>query len=110
MYQVINVTHSEKVEMYQMIKKDSLIEMLIEANNNIERLTNKNLNLYYPLSPNDVFLEESENSAHNILSNVLHFLKTSQDEYFTYLDRNNEVQSTKNLIDGVEKLVKQIQK
>lgn len=39
MMQVIEMTHSEKVEMYQMVEKDKLIEMLIEANNFINRLT-----------------------------------------------------------------------
>ena len=44
MMQVIEMTHSEKVEMYQMIEKDRLIEMLIEANNVINQLTEvKNL-------------------------------------------------------------------
>jgi len=46
MMQVIEMTHSEKVEMYQMIEKDRLIEMLIEANNVINRLTEvKNLRI-----------------------------------------------------------------
>jgi hypothetical protein len=39
MWQVIEMTHSQKVEMYQTVKKDELIEMLIEANNVIKRLT-----------------------------------------------------------------------
>lgn len=44
--QVIEMTHFEKVEMYQMIEKDRLIEMLIEANNVINRLTKvKNLRI-----------------------------------------------------------------
>ncbi len=44
--QVIEMTHSEKVEMYQMVEKDKLIEMLIEANNVINRLTEaKNLGI-----------------------------------------------------------------
>jgi hypothetical protein len=46
MMQVIEMTHSEKVEMYQMVEKDRLIEMLIEANNVINRLTEvKNLRI-----------------------------------------------------------------
>ncbi len=46
MMQVIEMTHSEKVEMYRMIEKDRLIEMLIEANNVINRLTEvKNLRI-----------------------------------------------------------------
>jgi len=46
MMQVIEMTHSEKVEMYQMIEKDRLIEMLIEANYVINRLTEvKNLRI-----------------------------------------------------------------
>ncbi len=46
MMQVIEMTHSEKVEMYQMIEKDKLIEMLIEANNVITRITQvKNLRI-----------------------------------------------------------------
>jgi hypothetical protein len=46
MMQVIETTHSEKVEMYQMVEKDKLIEMLIEANNVINRLTEaKNLRI-----------------------------------------------------------------
>ena len=44
--QVIEMAHSEKVEMYQMIEKDRLIEMLIEVNNVINRLTKvKNLRI-----------------------------------------------------------------
>jgi hypothetical protein len=40
------MTHSKKVEMYQMVEKDELIEMLIEANNVINRLTEaKNLRI-----------------------------------------------------------------
>lgn len=39
MMQMIEMTNSEKVEMYQMVEKDKLIEMLIEANNVINRLT-----------------------------------------------------------------------
>ena len=39
MMQVIEMTHSEKVEMYRMVEKDKLIEMLIEANNVINQLT-----------------------------------------------------------------------
>jgi hypothetical protein len=46
MMQVIEMTHSKKVEMYQMVEKDELIEMLIEANNVINRLTEaKNLRI-----------------------------------------------------------------
>ena len=46
--QVIEMTHSEKVEMYQRIEKDKLIEMLIEANNVINRLNEvKNLRKAY---------------------------------------------------------------
>lgn len=32
MHQIIETTHKEKVEMYRMIDKERLIEMLIEAN------------------------------------------------------------------------------
>ena len=39
MWQVIEMTHSQKVEMYQAVEKDELIEMLIQANNVIEILT-----------------------------------------------------------------------
>ena len=39
MIQVIEMTHSEKVEMYQVVEKDRLIEMLIAANNAIDQLT-----------------------------------------------------------------------
>lgn len=39
MMQTIEMTHEEKVEMYSMIEKHKLIEMLIEANNVINRLT-----------------------------------------------------------------------
>lgn len=46
MVQVIEMTHSEKIEMYQKVEKDKLIEMLIEANNAINRLTEaKNLHI-----------------------------------------------------------------
>jgi len=39
MVQVVEMSHKEKVEMYGMIEKERLIEMLIEANNVIRRLT-----------------------------------------------------------------------
>lgn len=39
MVQVIEMSHQEKVEMYRMVDKENLIEMLIEANNVIRRLT-----------------------------------------------------------------------
>lgn len=96
--------------MYQMIEKDSLIEMLIEANNNIKRLTSKNLNLYYPLSIDDVYLEKSENSTSDTLSNVLHLLRDMQEEYPTFLNKDSEVQSVKSLVENVEKLIKQVEK
>lgn len=41
MLQIIEMSHKEKVEMYQLIEKDRLIEMLIEANNVINKLTPK---------------------------------------------------------------------
>jgi len=41
MIQVIETTHQEKVEMYQRIEKDKLIEMLIEANRIISLVCNK---------------------------------------------------------------------
>lgn len=40
MVQIIETSHQEKVEMYRMIDKESLIEMLIEANKHLSRLTN----------------------------------------------------------------------
>jgi excinuclease UvrABC ATPase subunit len=46
MVQVIKMTHSEKVEMYQKIEKDKLIEMLIEANNIIEQLSHFFVSLF----------------------------------------------------------------
>lgn len=46
MMQVIEMTHSEKVEMYQVLEKEHLIAMLIEANNVINRLCKaKKLNI-----------------------------------------------------------------
>jgi hypothetical protein len=41
MVQVVEMSHQEKIEMYRMIDKERLIEMLIEANNVISRLTPK---------------------------------------------------------------------
>lgn len=41
MYQVVEMSHQEKVEMYRLIDKEDLIEMLIECNNVISRLTPK---------------------------------------------------------------------
>jgi hypothetical protein len=43
MVQVSEMTHKEKVEAYQLIEKDKLIEMLIEANNIINKI---NPNIY----------------------------------------------------------------
>lgn len=39
MIQVLEMSHNEKVELYQLIEKNKLIEMLIEANNVISKLT-----------------------------------------------------------------------
>lgn len=36
--QIVEMTHDEKVKMYKKVKKDELIEMLIEANNVIDSL------------------------------------------------------------------------
>lgn len=47
MYQVMEMTHSEKVEMYQKYKKEEIIEMLIEANNVISRQTEE-LKIVHP--------------------------------------------------------------
>ena len=35
----VETTHKEKVEMYNLISKDKLIEMLIEANRHLKNLT-----------------------------------------------------------------------
>lgn len=40
MVQIVDMSHSEKVAMYDLIEKPRLIEMLIEANRVIEQLTN----------------------------------------------------------------------
>lgn len=39
MHQVAEMSHQEKVEMYRLIDKEKLIEMLIECNNHLKRLT-----------------------------------------------------------------------
>jgi hypothetical protein len=41
MVQTIEMSYEEKVEMYQLVEKNKLIEMLIEANNVISKLTPK---------------------------------------------------------------------
>jgi ArsR family metal-binding transcriptional regulator len=41
----VEISHNEKVEMYRLVDKEQLIEMLIEANNTVDRLTS-NVNLY----------------------------------------------------------------
>ena len=41
MVHTIETSHQEKVEMYRMIDKERLIEMLIEANKHLARLTPK---------------------------------------------------------------------
>lgn len=38
MIQIIEQTHKEKVEMYMKLDKEQLIEMLIEANRNLNRI------------------------------------------------------------------------
>ena len=38
---VVQMTHDEKVKMYEKLKKKELIEMLIEANNVIDMLSKK---------------------------------------------------------------------
>jgi hypothetical protein len=37
--QIVEMTHDEKVKMYKKLKKEELIEMLIEANNVIDSLS-----------------------------------------------------------------------
>ena len=39
MYQVVEMSHKEKVEMYRLVDKEKLIEMLIESNNHLHRIT-----------------------------------------------------------------------
>lgn len=39
MVQIVKMSHQEKAEMYRMIDKESLIEMLIEANCQLSKLT-----------------------------------------------------------------------
>jgi hypothetical protein len=39
MYQIVEMSHKEKVEMYRLIDKEKLIEMLIESNNHLHRVT-----------------------------------------------------------------------
>jgi len=39
MVQTIEMSHQKKVEMYRMIDKERLIEMLIEANKHLSKLT-----------------------------------------------------------------------
>lgn len=39
MIQKVEISHQEKVEMYRLIDKDKLIEMLIACNNHLNRLT-----------------------------------------------------------------------
>lgn len=39
MMEVVEMSYKEKVELYRSIEKDTLIEMLIEANNVISKLT-----------------------------------------------------------------------
>lgn len=41
MVQIINLSYEEKVKMYETIEKDTLIEMLIQANDIIDELTKK---------------------------------------------------------------------
>ena len=41
MIQVVEMSHQEKVEMYRLVDKEKLIEMLIECNNTITRITPK---------------------------------------------------------------------
>ncbi len=41
MHQIIEATRQEKVEMYRMVDKERLIEMLIEANKHLQRITPK---------------------------------------------------------------------
>jgi hypothetical protein len=41
MYHTVNMTYEEKVKMYDTMEKYQLIEMLISANENIDRITPK---------------------------------------------------------------------
>jgi len=47
MYQIIEQTHEEKVKMYSKLNKKELVEMLIEANNHLDRFTNPTKYLFY---------------------------------------------------------------
>jgi hypothetical protein len=78
MMQVIEMTHSEKVEMYQMIEKDRLIEMLIEANNQINRLTEvKNLRIA-DVSWRSEQLCECKQLRLNYTTDILHCIKCGE--------------------------------
>lgn len=66
MMQIIETTHQEKVEMYRLIDKDKLIEMLIECNRLLEaQMQVKNLSSNLP-----VMRSVCEPEHHNL--DVLH--------------------------------------
>lgn len=43
MLQILEMSHSEKIEMYRKVDKEELIQMIIEANNHLSRLLNSNI-------------------------------------------------------------------
>ena len=45
MVQEVITTHKEKVEMYMLVDKERLVEMLIEANNTIHRLSTSSVQI-----------------------------------------------------------------
>jgi len=67
MLQVIQMSHSEKLEMYRLIEKDRLIEMLIEANNTINRLIEEK-GLTYKISEVDFNLEEKSDIPSSVIN------------------------------------------
>lgn len=61
MVQTVEMSYEEKVEMYQLVEKNKLIEMLIEANNVISKLTPK-IALSEPLD-NEV-INDADTTSH----------------------------------------------
>lgn len=88
MMQVNEMTHSEKVEMYQMIEKDRLIEMLIEANDVINRLTEvKNLRIADVITPLLTDKEIEEYIWENISVSLSQYdIDNHTDGYIQYLN------------------------
>lgn len=103
MVQAVEMSHKEKVEMYQLIEKDRLIEMLIEANNNLNRIP-PTVSILQPSSGNYSFVQKDTFDYKNELINLLTYCAENRD----YLN-NSEGEIDKGARSAYKDIVRKIE-